>query len=106
MGVPVLATRVSAIPERVEDGRTALLVEPGQPEAMAAGMVRLLIDQDLRHRIITAARQQVREDFDNHKLIHKLAGVFEQAGIGRRKSMALCDARRQNERPGETWVPR
>jgi hypothetical protein len=51
---------------------------------MAAGMVRLLIDQDLRHRIITAARQHVREDFDNHKLIHKLAGVFEQAGIGRR----------------------
>jgi hypothetical protein len=59
-------------------------VEPGQPEAMAAGVVRLLIDQNLRHRIITAARQQVREDFDNHKLIHKLAAVFERAGIDRR----------------------
>jgi glycosyltransferase involved in cell wall biosynthesis len=84
MGVPVLATRVSAIPELVEDGRTGLLVEPGQPEAMAASMVRLLIDQDMRHRIITAARRQVREDFDNHKLIHKLAAVFEQEGIERR----------------------
>jgi glycosyltransferase involved in cell wall biosynthesis len=84
MGVPVLATRVSAIPELVEDGRTGLLVEPGQPEAMATGMVRLLIDQNLRQRIITAARQQVREDFDNRKLIQKLAAVFEQAGIGRR----------------------
>jgi glycosyltransferase involved in cell wall biosynthesis len=48
MGVPVLATRVSAIPELVEDGRTGLLVEPGQPEAMATGMVRLLIDQNFK----------------------------------------------------------
>jgi glycosyltransferase involved in cell wall biosynthesis len=83
MGVPVLATRVSAIPELVEDGRTGLLVEPGQPEAMAAGMVRLLRDQNLRHRIITAARQQVREDFDNRKLIQKLAAVFEEKGLRR-----------------------
>jgi hypothetical protein len=50
---------------------------------MATGMVRLLIDQNLRHRIITAARQQVREDFDNRKLIQKLAAVFEQAGLRR-----------------------
>jgi len=83
MGVPVLATRVSAIPELVEDGRTGLLVDPGEPEAMAQSMVKLLCDAELRHRIIDSAGQRVREEFDNRKLIQKLAEVFEEAGLRR-----------------------
>jgi glycosyltransferase involved in cell wall biosynthesis len=81
MGVPVLATRVSAIPELVEDGRTGVLVEPGQSEAMAEGMARLLFDLNLRNRVITGARQKVRDDFDNRKLIINLAALFEQADL-------------------------
>jgi glycosyltransferase involved in cell wall biosynthesis len=77
----VLATRVSAIPELVEDGRTGVLVEPGQPEAMAEGMARLLFDLNLRNRVIAGARQKVRDDFDNRKLINNLAALFEQAGL-------------------------
>jgi len=83
MGVPVLATRVSAIPELVEDGRTGLLVDPGEPEAMAQSMVKLLSDAELRHRIIDTAGQRVREEFDNQKLIQKLAEIFKEAGLRR-----------------------
>jgi glycosyltransferase involved in cell wall biosynthesis len=83
MGVPVLATRVSAIPELVENGRTGLLVPPGQPEAMAEGMTRLLLDRNLRHRVISAGRQRIQDDFDNRKLILRLAAVFEEAGLRR-----------------------
>jgi len=85
MGVPVLATRVSAIPELIEDGRTGVLVNPGQPEAMAQSMVRLLVDGNLRKRIITAARRRVREEFNNRRLIHDLAEIFGQAGIQRQR---------------------
>ncbi len=83
MGVPVLATGVSAIPEIVTDGRTGLLVPPGEPEAMAEGMARLLFDRNLRYRIIVAARQRVREEFNNRKLILDLATLFEGAGLPR-----------------------
>jgi len=83
MGVPVLATRVSAIPEILEDGLTGLLVDPGEHEAMAQCMVKLLSDEELRHRIIAAARRRVREEFNNRELIQKLAAVFEQAGLKR-----------------------
>ncbi len=83
MGVPVLATGVSAIPEIVTDGLTGLLVPPGQPEAMAEGMTRLLCDRDLRHRIVVAARQRVRKDFDNRKLILDLAALFDSMGLPR-----------------------
>ena len=35
MGVPVVATRISAIPELIENGKTGLLVDPGNPEGLA-----------------------------------------------------------------------
>ena len=83
MGVPVLGTRVSAIPELVEEGRTGLLVDPGEPEAMAQSMVKLLGDAELRHRIIDSARRRVREEFNNRELIQQLAEIFEAAGLTR-----------------------
>jgi glycosyltransferase involved in cell wall biosynthesis len=76
MGVPVVATHVSAIPELVEDGKTGLLVPPGQPEKMARAMNRLLTDHDLRNQIIPAARKRVIEQFNNRVLIEDLAGRF------------------------------
>ena len=45
---------------------------------MAGGMARLLFDRNLRRRIIVAARQQVREEFNNRKLILDLASLFEE----------------------------
>jgi glycosyltransferase involved in cell wall biosynthesis len=41
-GVPVVSTDVGGVPYIVQDGKTALLVPPGEPEAMAAAIVRLL----------------------------------------------------------------
>jgi len=83
MGVPVLATRVSAIPELVEDGVTGLLVDPGEHELMAKYMLKLLVDEELRQRIIATARRRVSTEFNNRELIQKLAEVFEEAGIER-----------------------
>jgi len=45
-------------------------------------MVKLLGDEELRHRIIAAARRRVREEFNNRELI-ELAAVFEEAGLKR-----------------------
>jgi len=81
MGVPVVATRVSAIPEIVVDGVTGLLVEPGQPEEMARAMQRLLTDGKLRERIIPQARKKVDSAFNNRKLIETLATVYRSAGM-------------------------
>jgi glycosyltransferase involved in cell wall biosynthesis len=81
MGVPVVATRVSAIPELVEDGRTGLLVEPGQPETMAHVIKQLLTDEGLRQKIIPAARARVEAGFDNRTLITGLADVFKQEKV-------------------------
>lgn len=41
-GVPVVATRVDGLPEVVQDGVTGLLVAPGDPDALAAAVLRVL----------------------------------------------------------------
>ena len=78
MGVPVVATHVSAIPELVETEKTGLLVPPGRPDKLAEAMLRMLTDQDLRNRVIPAARKRIREAFDNKMHIQKLADVYSQ----------------------------
>ena len=84
MGVPVVVTDISAIPELVEDGKTGLLVPPGHPRKLAEAMLRLLTDVQLRNRITVAARQRVATDFDNRQLIRDLVEVYRKEGIGPR----------------------
>jgi glycosyltransferase involved in cell wall biosynthesis len=78
MGVPVVATRLSAIPELVETEETGLLVTPGQPRQLAEAMLKMLTDEALRARVIPAARQRVMQDFDNKVLIRKLAAIYRK----------------------------
>jgi len=84
MGVPVVVTDISAIPELVEDGKTGLLVPPGHPRKLAEAMLRLLTDMQLRNRITVAARQRVATDFDNRQLIRDLVEVYRKEGVGPR----------------------
>jgi glycosyltransferase involved in cell wall biosynthesis len=81
MGVPVVATRLSAIPELVENEKTGLLVAPGQPQQLAEAMLKMLTDDALRTRVIPAARQRVLQDFDNKVLVKELASIFIKAGV-------------------------
>jgi glycosyltransferase involved in cell wall biosynthesis len=46
-GVPVVTTNVGGIPYLVEEGQTALLVDPGNAEAMAAAAIQVLSNPDL-----------------------------------------------------------
>ena len=84
MGVPVVATHVSAIPELVEDGETGLLVAPGNALALAAAMTRMLVDTKLRQKIIQQADMRVRQHFDNRVLIDDLARIHKAAMAGQR----------------------
>ena len=59
-GVPVVATRLSGIPELVEDGVTGLLVEPHDPERLAAALERLLADDALAAELALNARRARR----------------------------------------------
>ena len=55
-GVPVIASRTGGIPEFIEDGRTGLLVEPGDAAALAAQMRRLAANRDVIEAMRGACR--------------------------------------------------
>jgi glycosyltransferase involved in cell wall biosynthesis len=75
-GVPLVATTGGALPEVVgNDGETALLVEPGDSDALAARIRTALDDPELRARIGTAGRQRV---IDRWTWRHTAVGTVEQ----------------------------
>jgi glycosyltransferase involved in cell wall biosynthesis len=63
-GVPLVATTGGALPEVAgDDGETALLVPPNDPDALAAAIGRLLDDAPLRQRLGRAGRERVLHRF-------------------------------------------
>ncbi len=62
-GLPVVACRVAAVPEIVEDRRTGLLVNPGSPAELATAMETLLMNEGLRKDFGAAGARRV-EAFD------------------------------------------
>jgi L-malate glycosyltransferase len=59
-GVPVVSTRVGGVPFIVEHERTALLIPPRDPTAMASAMLRLLRDRDLWQRLRKAGVEEAK----------------------------------------------
>lgn len=58
VGRPLVATKVGCLPEYVLDGKTGALVEPGDPEALAAALLELAADPFLRETRGNAARKR------------------------------------------------
>ncbi|MEM6934696.1 MAG: glycosyltransferase, partial [Pseudomonadota bacterium] len=61
--LPILSTKVSAIPEFITHGVHGILTEPGDPAALADAIAILAADQDLRNRIADAAYDRLRVSF-------------------------------------------
>ena len=78
-GLPVISTRISAIPELIEDGITGTLVPPENPEAMAAAIRTVLFDAEGNKLRSAKARERVEKDFDSKKCVLKLHALFRQA---------------------------
>lgn len=69
-----VATRVSAIPELIRDGETGVLTPPGDVDALAETIARLIADPGLRARLAAAGEWRVRTAFDFASGVDRLAG--------------------------------
>jgi glycosyltransferase involved in cell wall biosynthesis len=79
LGVPVVATNVTGIPELVEDGRTGWLVPAGDTEALANAIGRVLEDPRSARSLAQTARERVVRDFDLRRNVSLLRTLFEEA---------------------------
>lgn len=75
-GLPVIATRNSAIPEVVKDGVTGLLSPPLDAEAMAQNIALLLDDEELRQRMGQQARERAKRLYDWERVSLQYEGVL------------------------------
>jgi len=80
-GVPVVSTNVGGIPFLLEDGRTALLVPPGEDQRMAEAALRLLMDVPLAQALSTAGIAMVRQ-FAWPRVREQLLSVYNRILLG------------------------
>jgi len=73
VGVPVVSTRVSGIPELIEDGEEGLLAEPDDADGIAERVARLVADKDLAERVRRGARRKVERRHDLEASVDALA---------------------------------
>ncbi len=78
LGVPVVSTRLSGIPELVEDGGSGLLAEPGDSLSLANALESMLTDEAARLKRSAAARAMVEREFDSAVNARRMAALFEE----------------------------
>jgi glycosyltransferase involved in cell wall biosynthesis len=76
--VPVLATRVSAVPEVVADGATGILVPPADEAALSDAIVRLAGDPELRRRLGRAGPAAVHARFGLERMFDETLAVYAE----------------------------
>jgi sugar transferase (PEP-CTERM/EpsH1 system associated) len=89
-GLPIVATDVGGNPEVVEDGVTGLLVPPGDPDAFAAGLARILETPGGGGELGARAAERVRARFSAESMVGQIEDLYEDVlarpGVGARAS--------------------
>ncbi|MFL7792301.1 MAG: glycosyltransferase family 4 protein [Anaerolineae bacterium] len=75
-GLPIVATAADGNAEAVEDGVNGLLTPPGDPQALAEGVLRLLDDPALATQMSAAGRERA-DEFGARKMVDDIAALYE-----------------------------
>jgi len=77
-GLPVVGTRHAGIPEQVDDGATGLLAEERDVEGLAAHLVRLAGDPELRVELGRAGRAKMEQEYSLTALARNVQAVYDE----------------------------
>jgi phosphatidylinositol alpha-1,6-mannosyltransferase len=78
-GKPAIGGRSGGVPDAVIDGVTGLLVDPLNPEAIAAACVKVLLDHDLATRLGEAGRARIRAAFTWDTIVRRIEDLLQQS---------------------------
>ena len=76
--LPVVATRVSAVPEVVVEGETGLLVEAGDHAGLAAHLETLLTDRDRAAALGEAGRKRALGEFSAGRMAERTLALYDE----------------------------
>jgi len=77
-GVPCVTTRITGIPELIQNDDEGLLVAPSDIDTLVVAIARLMDDPQLRARIAAGARRRVDTDFHLERNVARLGRLFTQ----------------------------
>jgi len=77
-GLPVIASRIGALPEVVDEGRTGTLVDPGDPASLSAAMAELAASPDLRVRMGREGRRRFERCFRVERYVAEFGRVYDE----------------------------
>jgi glycosyltransferase involved in cell wall biosynthesis len=72
MRLPIVSTRITGVPELIDDGQTGLLVTPGRADLIADAIEQLLIDPSLCRAMGANAREKVIHEFNTERSAEQL----------------------------------
>lgn len=75
-GVPVVATNAGGVPEIVHHGKEALLVNPADATGLAAAILQLADQRELRNTLVKNALERVKNHFDIQKTWAQYDAVY------------------------------
>ena len=75
-GLPIVASAAGGIVELIADGRTGLLVAPGDPHALAHSVCRLMSDRALGARLGKAACQEVQGRYTFDRMTSAFEAIY------------------------------
>jgi glycosyltransferase involved in cell wall biosynthesis len=78
MGVPVISTRITGIPELITDGVNGILCAASNHKELASAIARVFENDPLRSELAAAGRAQVIENYNSSTNLSKLAALFEE----------------------------
>ncbi len=80
MAKPVVGTRIGGTVEQIEDGVTGFLVEPNDPESMAAALEKLLCNPELRDSMSNAGRHSFEKQFEFGHFYKTVLDLYKTPG--------------------------
>lgn len=78
-GLPVVATAAGGPEDIIENGRTGLLIQPGNVEALEQALLKLLQDEALRNRLAQEGRKEAVQHFDMKRVVQQVEQVYKRA---------------------------
>jgi len=76
-GIPVVAARAGGIPDKLQDGESGRLVEPGNVAGFAAALLEVLRDHELAARLARRGRSVALERFSWPAIVERVLALYE-----------------------------
>ena len=88
-GLPVVATRVGAVPTVVADGETGFLVEPGNEPYLKEAITQLLKNTKMAREMGKSGHKVVRERFSSSQMSAKYLNAYRELMRERTQNMTV-----------------